>query len=154
MTSVAPAKPSYLGLLNAIALGESRAGVQLAAWAAATKDEFLRETLTFVAKRETSHGDVFRRRIQEFGFDVLERPDPKSEERLKVLADASIPDVKKLGRDEGEGEGTDFFGKIEEDMANGVFDPLTTDLMRWYIAEERDSGERLRVCSAMVRAKA
>ncbi len=153
MTSAAPAKPSYLGLLNAIALGESRAGVQLSAWAAATTDADLRDTLTFVAKRETSHGDVFRRRIQEFGFDVMERPDPKFEERLKVVSDPSIPDVKKLGRDE-EGGGADPFAKIEEDMANGIFDPLTADLMRWYIAEERDSGERLRVCSAMVRSKA
>lgn len=147
----ATTKPSYLGLLNAISLAEGRAGVELRAWADVAKADFLKETLTFVAKRETSHSEVFARRIQELGFEVLDRPDPKFEARLAKVSDPAISDVQKLGP---EGEETDYFGKIESDLDSGIFDPLTALLLRWYIAEERDSGDRLRECAARVRAEA
>ena len=42
-------KPPYLGLLNAISLGETEAGVYLEAWANASDDEDLACTLRFVA---------------------------------------------------------------------------------------------------------
>ena len=55
-------KPEYLGLLNAISLAESDAGVYLEAWANATTDEGLAGVLRLVAARERSHGEVFCRR--------------------------------------------------------------------------------------------
>jgi hypothetical protein len=54
-------KPSYLGLLNAISLAETNAGVYLRAWADATEDDDLAATLRLVAARETSHGELFCR---------------------------------------------------------------------------------------------
>jgi hypothetical protein len=35
-----------------------------------------------------------------------------------------------------------------------VFDPMTANMLTWYIAEEGDSGKRLRAAYASVRAKA
>ena len=69
-TPTAAEKPSYLGLLNAISLAESEAGVYLEAWANATDDEELASTLRFVAARETSHGELFCRRLCELGYDL------------------------------------------------------------------------------------
>ena len=66
-------KPKYLGLLNAISLAESEAGVYLEAWANATNDEDLACCLRFVAARETSHGEVFCRRLSELGYDLRPR---------------------------------------------------------------------------------
>jgi hypothetical protein len=39
-------------------------------------------------------------------------------------------------------------------MAEGEFDPMTVNLMNWYIAEEKDSGRRLREAYACVRETA
>ncbi len=150
-TATAPAKPSYLGLLNAISLAEANAGVLLDAWAEATPNVDLAACLRFVAHRETSHGEVFRRRIQELGFDVLKRDDPKFPERLARVSDPAVSDVEKLGRQEEE-DAADPFMRIEGDLERGIFDPLTGLLMRWYIAEERDSGTRLREVYASVRS--
>src|SRR5882757_2257229 len=71
-------KPEYLELLNAISLGESAAGVYLEAWANATSDEELAECLRLVAARESSHGDVFCRRIGELGFELEMKADPEA----------------------------------------------------------------------------
>jgi hypothetical protein len=144
-------KPSYLGLLNAISLAESNAGVYLDAWANATSDEDLACRLRLVAARETSHGQVFCRRIQELGFDLLQRPDPGAAERLAKVANPKISDLEKVG---AEREEQDPFGDIDRQIADGVFDPLTEKLMVWYIAEERDSGNLLREAYAKVRANA
>lgn len=135
-------KPSYLGLLNAIALGESAAGVSLEAWANATSNDELACALRFVAARETSHGDVFCRRIQELGFELMQKPDPGAAARLAKVANPKVSDLEKIGPDRE--EGADFFGGIEQQMADGIFDPLTEKLMVWYIGEERDSGKVLK----------
>jgi rubrerythrin len=148
MATATQSKPSYLGVLNAISLAESNAGVYLDAWANATPNEDLACTLRFVAARERSHGDVFCRRIQELGFDLLQKPDPGSAERLAKVANPKISDLEKLGE---EREESDPFGDIERQLADGIFDPLTAKMMTWYIAEERDSGERLRECYTAVR---
>jgi hypothetical protein len=144
-------KPSYLGLLNAISLAESNAGIYLRAWADATPDEELASTLRCVAARETSHGDVFCRRISELGFTLLERPDPGAAERVAKYGNPRVGDLEKVGPERGEER--DPFADIERQLADGVFDPLTAKLLTWYIAEERDSGELLRAAYAKVRAK-
>lgn len=147
----ANSKPAYLGLLNAIALAESRAGVLLQAWADATGDAALAADLRFVGRRETSHGDVFRRRLEELGYSLREREDPGYAARLEKLASKNISDNEKVGRFD-EADSADPFGPIEAQLDAGGFDPLTGLLLRWYVAEERDSTVRLRAAYARLRA--
>src|SRR5258708_10414844 len=94
-TNMAMEKPEYLGLLNAISLAESEAGVYLEAWANATSDEDLACTLRLVAARESSHGEVFCRRLCELGYDLRQKPDPKSAARLAKYANPKISDLEK-----------------------------------------------------------
>jgi len=143
------AKPAYLGLLNAISLAESAAGVYLEAWAAATPNPDLARTLRLVAARETSHGEVFCRRIAELGFELRRKPDPRSAERLAKLADPNIPDIDKIPARGS--EDADPFADIRRRLAEGEFDPMTANLMNWYIAEEKDSERRLREAYDCVR---
>lgn len=144
-------KPAYLGLLNAISLAESAAGVYLEAWANATTDEDLAATLRLVAARETSHGDVFCRRISELGYELRQKPDPKAAQRLARYANPKVPDLEKIGPDREE---ADPFGEIRAAMAEGAYDAMTCNLLQWYIAEEEDSGKRLRHAYGKVREKA
>ena len=142
-------KPSYLGLLNAISLAESAAGVQLEAWADATPNAELACVLRLVAARERSHGDVFCRRIAELGFQLLRGPDPRAGEQLARLADPRISDLEKIpSRDDVE---ADPFADIRRRMAEGEFDAMTANLLTWYIAEEKDSARRLRDAYQAVR---
>jgi hypothetical protein len=150
-TSATAKKPTYLGLLNAISLAETEAGVYLRAWADATCDEELACTLRLVAARETSHGMLFCRMLGELGYDLLPKPDPKSAERIAKYANPKISDLDKLPK---EREEKDPFGEIEKAMADGVYDPVTCNMLSWYICEERDSGKKLREAYSKVRAKA
>ncbi|HUZ13686.1 MAG TPA: hypothetical protein VMU93_12650 [Caulobacteraceae bacterium] len=151
MTAAAE-KPSYLGLLNAISLAESNAGQYLTAWAEATPDEDLACTLRLVAARETSHGEVFCRRLSELGYSLRHRRDPAAGERLARYADPRIGDLEKIGPARETPD--DTFGEIRKAMAEGAYDPMTCNLLQWYIAEEEDSGARLREAYACVRDKA
>jgi hypothetical protein len=152
MQTIATAKkPAYLGLLNAISLAETEAGVYLRAWADATCDEELACTLRLVAARETSHGMLFCRMLGELGYDLRQKPDPKSAERIAKYANPKVSDLDKLPR---EREERDPFGEIEKAMADGIYDPVTCNMLSWYICEERDSGKKLREAYAKVRAKA
>jgi hypothetical protein len=142
-------KPSYLGLLNAISLAESAAGVYLEAWADVTPNPDLACTLRLVAARERSHGDVFCRRIAELGYELRRKPDPRGAEQLAKLANPGISDLEKIPP-RGETE-ADPFADIRRRMAEGEFDPMTANLLTWYIAEEKDSGRRLREAYDCVR---
>jgi hypothetical protein len=145
-------KPSYLGLLNAISLAESAAGVYLEAWADVTPNEDLACTLRLVAARERSHGDVFCRRIAELGYSLRKKPDPRGAEQLAKLANPHIGDLEKIpSRSEEE---TDPFSEIRRRISEGEFDPMTVNLLNWYIAEEKDSGRRLREAYDCVRETA
>jgi hypothetical protein len=151
-TNTTMAKPAYLGLLNAISLAESRAGVYLSAWADATEDEDLAATLRLVAARETSHGELFCRRLCELGYGLKQKPDPQSAARLAKYANPKISDCEKVGEERE--EAGDPFREINEQLAEGAYDPMTANLLTWYIGEERDSGKRLKKAYASVRAKA
>jgi hypothetical protein len=144
-------KPPYLGLLNAISLAETSAGVYLEAWANATPDEDLACTLRLVAARETSHGQVFCRRIAELGYELRQKPDASAAKRLAKLANPAISDLEKIG---DEREEADPFRDIKRGIANDAYDPMTCNLLGWYIAEEGDSGRRLREAYDCVREKA
>ena len=135
-------KPSYLGLLNAISLAESAAGVYLEAWANVTPNADLACTLRLVAARERSHGDVFCRRIAELGYSLRHRTDPRDAEQLAKLANPNISDLEKIPA--AREEEADPFKEIRRRISEGDFDAMTANLMSWYIAEEKDSGRRLR----------
>jgi len=145
-------KPRYLGLLNAISLAETQAGIYLNAWANATEDEELAATLRLVAARETSHGQLFCRMLTELGYGLRQKPDPDGQERIACYANPKVSDLEKIGKARGELE-RDPFGEIEQKLKEGFYDPVTTNLLNWYICEERDSGRRLREAYARVRAK-
>src|SRR5512143_1786078 len=116
MQTATTEKPKYLGLLNAISLAESAAGVYLEAWANATTDEDLACTLRLVAARETSHGEVFCRRLCELGYDLLPKHDPKAESRLAKYANPKVSDLEKIGPERE--ETGDTFAEIRKAMAD------------------------------------
>ena len=135
-------KPSYLGLLNAIANGEAEAGVYLNAWAAVTDDPEVRHALLTVSAREHEHGAAFAKRINELGFEVQPRPDPKAAQRLRLARSATTSDLDKLeklgfGRDPS---GPDIFDRMVNDHS---IDIATGALLGRYNAEERDTGRLL-----------
>src|SRR5579864_1875583 len=116
--TTAQTKPRYLGLLNAISLGETHAGVYLRAWADATSDDDLACTLRLVAARETSHGEVFCRRLSELGYDLRPKVDSGAAERIARYANPKISDLDKIGRSRNEVD-KDPFGEIEQKMKEG-----------------------------------
>ncbi len=145
-------KPDYVGVLNAISLGESAAGVYLEAWANATPDAELAETLRLVALRETHHGDAFCRRLSELGYPLQQKADPEAGARVAKYANPNISDCEKIGP-ERPSDGKDIFAEAEKAIDDGKYDPMTANMMRWYIAEERDSGRRLKKQYDRIRAQ-
>ncbi|MBI2761368.1 MAG: hypothetical protein HYX51_08090 [Chloroflexi bacterium] len=156
MVAETRAKPSYLGLLNAISVGECNAGLYLKAWADVTADPELKAALALVAARETAHGEVFRQRIERLGFTVRDREDPGLVAKLRLYGDPAVSDLEKIraGRREGGDEGGDPLAGIDERISDESVDELTRDTLRWYVAEERDSGQLLRDAYARVESKA
>src|SRR3954451_15400082 len=130
-------KPSYLGLLNAIAIGETEAAEYLQAWADVTPNDEVRRALRTVIAREAEHGAAFTKRLDELGYEVLPRPNPKRTKRLRY-ARSDTPDVDKLAafgfdRDPSMPDVFDsMFGNHDLDVATGA-------LLGRYIAEERDT---------------
>ena len=146
-------KPSYLGLLNAIALGEGRAHEYLSCWANKTPDADVKQVLQTVAIREGEHSHAFTKRLCELGFGVQDRPDPKHAQNM-AIANADCSDLEKL---EALGYGRD--GEMSRDPFKGIFDDVSIDiqtgeLLGRYVAEERDSGRRLRACYNALRERA
>ena len=146
-------KPSYLGLLNAIAVAECAAGEYLAKWAEVTPSRDVRNVLHTIALRETEHGMAFEKRIDELGFGLLPRPDPKHAERLAIAGSTALSDREKfealgLGKAPTNGTG-DVFDTFFE---NKDLDPVTGGLLGRYVAEERDSGRKFAACYALLSA--
>ena len=138
-------KPSYVGLLNAIAVGEQHGYDFLDCWANTTKDESLAEVLNFVAIRELEHCAAFTKRLCELGFNVREAPEGSFDNRMALAACRKTTDKKKfrklLGISKKAAQGPDPFGSLFDDT---TIDPQTGALLGRYVAEERDSGRRLR----------
>jgi hypothetical protein len=144
-------KPSYLGLLNAISVAESDAGEYLAAWAAVTPSAAVRAVINTVALRESEHGLAFAKRIDELGYSVIPKQDPKHAERMVIAASTALSDKEKfealsLGRAPQNGA-RDIFDSFFE---NKDLDPVTGGLLGRYVAEERDSGRKLAECYALL----
>ena len=146
-------KPSYLSLLNAIAVGE-RGGEELfEAWACATPNDDVRGVLQMVALREGEHSMAFAKRINELGYSVQPREDPKLADRVALAQRTDLNDCEKferLGFCQPPGD-TDIFSKFFDDM---TMDVQTGALMGRYVAEERDTGRQLRACYAQLQDSA
>jgi hypothetical protein len=156
-TSEPPFKPPYLGLLNAISLGERSAGQYLKAWADVTPDAALKRALSLVAARETTHGEVFRQRIERLGFTLREKDDPDLGDRLKVYGDATRSDADKIARyrrsPAEEAKIDDLFADLDAKAHDPAIDALTRDTLRWYVHEERDSRALLKEAYARAEGK-
>ena len=149
-------KPSYLPLLNTIAVNEKKGEMFLAAWADTTEDEDLEAVLRFVSIREGEHAWAFTKRICELGYAVAEKDAFQVFEDFDglmdcVCSDASDADkVAHVNQTSG-GGGRDPFARLFEDTS---IDPQTGALLGRYIAEERDSGRRLQAAYEAVLQKA
>ena len=147
-------KPSYLGLLNAIAIGESQAHCYLSAWIDKTKDPDVKAVLSTVAAREGEHGMSFAKRINELGYAVLERDDGGAFDKRMAIASSDRTDLEKmeklgLGRLDS-GDKPDIFDSMFKDHS---IDIKTGGLLGRYIAEERDSGRLLKCCYEELKAR-
>ena len=145
-------KPSYLGLLNAIAVNESRAERYLQVWIETTPDPDVRRVLQKVAWREGEHGKSFAKRVDELGYAVRVKEDPAAEEQMKV-AGSDLSDLEKMER----------FGLHRLDEVLCAFDDIfkdhsidiaTGELLGRYIAEEFDTSRLLRACYDELAARA
>jgi hypothetical protein len=146
-------KPSYLGLLNAIAVAETEAEKYLDCWAATTTHAGVRQVISTVALREGEHGKAFAKRICELGYGVMWKERPDGDSRLATAADCNLTDLQKferfgLGREERE---DDIFSSMFKDKN---IDIQTGQLLGRYIAEERDSGRMLRACYEQLQCEA
>lgn len=149
--------PTYLPLLNSIAVNENKGHALLSGWAAVTPDAELAGVLRFVAIREGEHCLAFTKRMCELGFAVCEDTAYqvfKDFDGLLALVKSDATDAEKIERFTG-GRGRQA---EQKDPFRGFFndtsiDPQTGELLGRYVCEERDSGRRLqaqyeRVCSA------
>lgn len=144
-------KPSYLGLLNAVSVAETDAGTYLAAWAAVTPSKDVRAVINTIALRETEHGLAFAKRIDELGYEVIPKADPKTAERMAIAGSTALSDKEKfealgLGRAAQNGS-RDIFDTFFE---NKDLDPVTGGLLGRYVAEERDSGRKFAECYSLL----
>ncbi len=153
--------PTFIPLLNSIAVNEAKGQQLLQTWADATSDEQLKSVLQMVAIREGEHAMAFTKRLCELGHAVDEENAYQVFKDFDALvtcagSDASDADkVSLLGGNTG-GDGKDPFRGFFNDT---TIDPQTGALLGRYIAEERDSGRRLRaeyerVCNGATRAQA
>jgi len=147
-------KPSYLGLLNAIAVGESQAHCYLTAWIETTADPDVCAVLSTVAAREGEHGMSFSKRINELGYSVRTNDDDEDFQKRLAIASSDRTDLEKmeklgLGRLDT-GDKPDIFDKVFTDHS---IDIRTGELLGRYIAEERDSGRLLKCCYEELKAR-
>jgi hypothetical protein len=147
-------KPSYLGLLNAIAINEARADVYLRAWAGVTTSADVRGVLLKVAAREGEHAMSFAKRINELGYEVR-RTDGDEVDKAIAIVTSDCSDLEKmkalklhrLDTSDRPDIFDDFFKDHSIDIATG-------ELLGRYIAEERDTGRVLRHCYELLKQAA
>jgi hypothetical protein len=137
-------KPSYLGLLNAIAVAEQRGFEVLDAWGRATGDAELAGALQRVAIREREHGAAFTKRLCELGYGTRQSSSPEFDASL-ACARSTAPDAEKFRHVLGYGgprdQQPDPLARVFDDR---TIDPQTGALLGRFVAEERDSERLLR----------
>ena len=144
-------KPSYLGLLNAIAVAEAQAHEYLTVWADKTPSPDVRRVLLTVAAREGEHGMTFAKRINELGYEVRCKDDSARDKALELVR-SDRSDLKKMEKLNlhklDTGDKPDIFDGLFKDHS---IDIRTGELLGRYIAEERDSARLLRSCYEQLR---
>jgi rubrerythrin len=149
-------KPSYLGMLNAISVGEQRGYEYLSAWADVTPDPDVRSVLRTIALREGEHALAFAKRINELGFEVRD-DGPSAEFRRKlaiVTSDASdLEKMDTLGYDFDAHPKPDEADAFDAMFRDTTIDIQTGKLLGRYIAEERDTGRLFRSCYSILCAR-
>lgn len=149
-----PDKPSYLGLLNAVAVAESNAHEYLHAWIDVTPSAEVCAVLRTVAAREGEHGMSFAKRINELGFEVRRTDDADHARKLEIAGSdrSDLEKMKALGLHRIDtGDRPDIFDNFFRDHS---IDIRTGELLGRYVAEERDSGRLLRACYEQLKAAA
>lgn len=154
-------EPTYLPLLNSIAVNECKGEALLSAWANATPDPELEAVLRFVAICEGEHAAAFTKRMCELGHSVCEETAYqvfKDFDRLLSFVGSKASDAEKVARFRGDEASEPDANGARKDPFRGFFndtsiDPETGALLGRYICEERDSGRRLqaqydRICGA------
>ena len=143
-------KPSYIGLLNAIANGE-RGGHQLFKnWSETTPDKNLKSTLDMIAIREMEHSWAFEKRLNELGFNLRPTSDKALTKQAKFLKSSASdeakfasfgigPKVKNRSAAKSDGDSD----RLLQILADKTIDPQTGALMGRFISEERDTGRAL-----------
>ena len=147
-------QPEYIDLLNDIRLQEHRAGIWIKAWADKTEHPGLKGCLSLVAERETSHGDIFDRRIRELGGTPEDRDDELFHERLRV-AESDMTDAEKIAAiREFQTRMTlpTVRMRYEEAANDESVDQLTRSLIKWFTEVEDDSGAAMRAVYAEIEA--
>lgn len=144
-------KPSYLGLLNAVALAEASAHCYLTEWATVTKDPDVRRVLLTIAAREGEHAASFTKRINELGYELRQKPDEGLGEKLDIVR-SDCTDLEKM---EALGlqrlDSTDSADIFDDFFKDHSIDIRTGELLGRYIAEERDTGRLFRGCYGCLR---
>ena len=145
-------KPAYLDLLNTIALGEERAGVFLQVWSDKTQDPDLKQCLDLVTAREISHYHIFKRRIEELGFELRREVMPDLAERMQIAASDMSDSEKIKSFDEltHRQPKPSIRERFEAAMDDEAVDPLTRSLLRWFSEVESDSAKSMKETYAKV----
>ena len=114
-------KPSYIGLLNAVANGERGGHELFKAWGDTTKDQMLKPTLDMVAVREMEHSWAFEKRLSELGFGLKPTASKKLRKQVRFLK-SNASDEEKFATF-GVGQKKDSRG--EDDGTDGLLEILT-----------------------------
>ena len=138
-------QPHYLELLNTITIQEREAGIFLQEWAQKTNNDVLRANLALVARRETSHYEIFNRRIEELGFTLEDRTIPELVERKRIFS-SNLSDTEKNAWRKtrmSKQKGHSIRDKYVTAASDETVDLLTRSLLRWFADVEEDSTEIL-----------
>jgi hypothetical protein len=137
--------PTYLGLLNAIALAESRAHCYFEAWIEVTPNPAVKDVLQTVSWREGEHGMAFAKRINELGFQLREKEDQRGDKAMTV-ASSDMRDIDKFRELRLHRIDDEVLGFFDNVFADHTIDVQTGMLLGRYIAEEHDTARLLRQC--------
>jgi len=138
-------KPSYIGLLNAIANGE-RGGYELFnAWSTSTSDKSLQPILNMVAVREMEHSWAFEKRLTELGFSLRPTRNKALNKQIKLLKSKASNEDKFASFGFGTTTSTppETGDALLQILSDKSIDPQTGELMGRFISEERDTGRQL-----------
>ena len=156
MTATTTEKPSYLGLLNAIANAETRAHGYLSAWAEVTPDPDVRAVLVTVARarRRARHGVREAHQRARLRAAAHRRPGLRGAHGGRVRratrpTSRSSRRVGLLNFCPTDGE-PDVFDNFFRDHS---IDIQTGELLGRYIAEERDTLRLVPGCEAQLESK-